>query len=187
MNDLSEPAVAASHRLHSTRLRSWPQRIVHLLGIALGWAIFVWSWHKVLGYPWDSAPLWRLIIGAFVVVPSITVAWTVHNLNIHRKKGPRRSSRRVLEAYATDWNERVVDADWERLATAASIVIGVDGNRKRYQSEDAAVPVVEPAAATWTPADTALRPDVDRSSQSVDPTPVPRTTPAELAAPAMEI
>lgn len=121
------------HRQCASALRSWPQRLVHVLAVLAGWAIFFWGWHEVLGRPWDNRTLWWLIAGSLVVLPAFTIAWILHNRGIHRRKGPRLGVPHVNEAYAVDWNGRPVRADWVALGRAHLVVIDVEGDDKVYR------------------------------------------------------
>jgi hypothetical protein len=104
----------------------------HVLAVALGWVLFFWSWWLVLGQPRDTQGLRNLILGAAIVAPTLTVAWVLHNLGIHRRKGPRRASAVVPLVYASDFNGRRIQADWGALQQARSVVIECVPGEKRY-------------------------------------------------------
>lgn len=122
---------ADPHR--QARLRSWPQRLVHLLAIVAGWLLFWWGWHTVLARPWDSDSLVILIVGSVVMLPILTLLWILHNLRIHRSKGPRKAVPAAAMAYPQDWNGRAVQADWTELAGARAIVVDIEGDRKIFR------------------------------------------------------
>jgi hypothetical protein len=84
--------------------------------------------------------LQRLVLGAVVLFPAVTLAWIVHNRNIYRRLGPRRGLRVVPVHYPTDFNGRTIDADWPALQQAQEVVIDIDadGQRKRYSAVPAA-------------------------------------------------
>ncbi len=125
-------AIDGTDRQRSSALDSWPQRLVHVLAVLAGWAIFFWGWHKVLGQPLDNPTLRWLIIGSVVVLPTFTIAWVLHNVGIHRRKGPRRGSAAITHTYAVDWKGRPVRADWAALGSAQLVVIYVEGENKVY-------------------------------------------------------
>ncbi|MGE5160394.1 MAG: hypothetical protein ACM3O5_02705 [Betaproteobacteria bacterium] len=131
---MTEPAAAVEARLSPTPLRGWPQRLLHLAALAAGWGLFVWGWYDVLGQPWETEFLRWLIAGSIVVLPLLTIAWVLHNVGIYRRKGPRKGTRAVDEAYRHDWNGREVSADFAALARANVVVIDIEGNRKVYRA-----------------------------------------------------
>lgn len=131
-------------RQRASPLRGWTQRLVHLVAVLCGWALFIWGWHEVLGRPWDIRPLWWLILGSLVLLPLLTGAWILHNVGIHRRKGARTGLRPVDESYRADWNGREVDADWTGLASARLVVIEIDGARKRFRHAGSPLPAAAP-------------------------------------------
>ncbi len=121
-------------RTRPAGLRSPLHAVAHLVLVVLGWAGFAWLWSLVLGRPWESADLRGLIVGTLVVAPVLTVAWIVHNVGIYRRRGPRRSVPAVTWRYERDYNGREVAADFTALRDACTVVIDVDGGRKRYRA-----------------------------------------------------
>jgi hypothetical protein len=146
---VTHPAAAADTRLSPTPLRSWPQRLAHLAALVIGWALFFWGWYDVLGQHWDTTALIWLIVGSLVLLPLMTIAWVLHNVGIHRRKGPRTGVRKVDETYRHDWNGREIAADFAALAHAGVVVIDVEGKRKVYRA-GGALPMVQ-WAVTQTP------------------------------------
>lgn len=141
---MTEPVATVDARLSPTPLRGWPQRLVHLVALAVGWGLFFWGWHDVLGQQWETEYLAWLVTGSLVILPTITVAWVLHNVGIHRRKGPRTAVRKVDETYRHDWNGREIAADFGALARASVVVIDVEGERKVYRA-GGALPAVQ-----WT-------------------------------------
>lgn len=141
---MNEPAAAAEARLSPTSLRSWPQRLLHLAALAVGWGLFFWAWHDVLSQHWETEFLKWLITGSLVILPTLTTAWVLHNVGIYRRKGPRTGMRSVDETYGFDWNGREISADFAALARANVVVIDVEGKRKVYRA-GGVVPTVQ-----WT-------------------------------------
>lgn len=131
---MTEPAAAVEARLSPTPLRGWPQRLLHFAALAVGWGLFSWGWYDVLGQHWETEFLKWLVTGSVVILPLVTIAWVLHNVGIHRRKGPRTGTRKVDEAYRHDWNGREISADFAALARASVVVIDVEGKRKVYRA-----------------------------------------------------
>lgn len=146
---MTGPAAAAEARLSSTPLRGWPQRLLHLAALVVGWVLFSWGWYDVLRQHWDTTALIWLIVGSLVLLPAMTFAWVLHNVGIHRRKGPRTGLRKVDETYQHDWNGREISADFAALARASVVVIDVEGKRKVYRA-GGVLPMVQ-WAVTQTP------------------------------------
>jgi len=131
-----------------TPLGSAGRRVTHVIGIALGWALFVYGWMRVAARPWDAHELWVLIVASAIVLPTLTVFWIVHNVVRYRGKHRRRGTALVECRYDVDWSGRAVQADWNALASADRIWIDVEDGAKRYRSF---VTVPLPPAADATP------------------------------------
>jgi hypothetical protein len=121
-------------------LRSGWQRLLHLAGLAAGWALFVYWWYLVAINDWDETDVALIILVTLVVSPALTIGWVLHNRGIFRRKGPRMDQPRVAIDYVVDWNGRKVQADWAALADAAVVAVTVDGPHKIYQAEAPATP-----------------------------------------------
>lgn len=135
---MTAPPAGGNDRQRAIALRNWPQRLLHVAALLAGWAIFFWGWHAVLDRPWENRNLWWLIAGSLVVLPAFTVAWILHNLGIHRRKGARLGVPHANESYAVDWNGREVRADWAALSSAHLVVIDIADERKVYRVAGAA-------------------------------------------------
>jgi hypothetical protein len=109
--------------------------------LIVGWGLFCWGWYDVLGQHWETQYLTWLVTGSLVVLPSITIAWVLHNVGIHRRKGPRTNLRDVDETYRQDWNGREIAADLGALARANIVVIDIEGDRKVYRPAGVGEPV----------------------------------------------
>jgi hypothetical protein len=116
-------------------LRSGWQRLLHLVGLAAGWILFVYWWYLVAINDWDETDVALIILVTLVVSPALTIGWVLHNRGIFRRKGPRMHQPQVALVYAVDWNGRAVQADWAALADAAVVAVTVDGPRKLYLAE----------------------------------------------------
>lgn len=146
---MTEPAAADPARLSPTPLRGWPQRLLHLAALVAGWGLFFWGWYDVLAQHWETEYLTWLVTGSLVILPTLTTAWVLHNVGIHRRKGPRTGSRKIDEIYPRDWNGREISADFAALARANVVVIDVEGERKVYRAEGV-LPMAQ-RAVTQTP------------------------------------
>lgn len=91
-------------------------------------------WFRVAARPWDSGDLVVLIAGSLFALPTVTLLWVVHNIALHRRKGPRSHSVLLPADYAKDWNGREVKADWSALRTARIVVIEVVDGDKHYRA-----------------------------------------------------
>ena len=121
-------------RFRATPLRGAGQRLVHLGAVVAGWALFLWGWADVLSQSWDIELLSWLIAGSAIVLPAVTTTWVLHNVGIHRRKGPRTRLRPVDDSYRHDWNGRTICADLPALAHAHIVVIEIEGERKVYRA-----------------------------------------------------
>jgi hypothetical protein len=108
------------------------RRLWHALLVIAGWLLFAWSWQRVTAGRPELGELRWLMLGAVAVVPVITIGWVVHNVGIHRRKGPRRAVPEVEMAYAADFNGRRIEADWSRLVDARHIDIVIHADAKRF-------------------------------------------------------
>lgn len=132
----------------SDGLRSRWHALGHLLLLIAGWVIFALSWWEVLGQPWETETLRQLIIGAIVIVPTLTIAWILHNRRIHQRLGPRKAVRPVPLRYEVDFNGRRIEADWAVLQQARYVVIERGQATKRYVPvQPGQAPQHEPAQA----------------------------------------
>jgi hypothetical protein len=115
-------------------LRNLRRRVAHGLALLAGWGLFFWSWHLVTAGRPEFGELSVLIAGAALVVPVLTLSWIVHNVGIHRRKGPRRAVPSADMKYVADFMQRRVEADWWMLARARCIEITLDDDVKRYRA-----------------------------------------------------
>lgn len=118
------------------RLDSRLHKLVHLLAILAGWALFFYWWYEVAVQDWNRTQVALIIFVTLVVAPVITVAWVLHNLSIFRRKGPRLGVPEVALEYQRDWNGREIVADWATLGAAGRIEVTVQGDRKLYTPVD---------------------------------------------------
>jgi len=104
------------------------------LAISGGWVIFVWAWIHVSHRTPLATLLWGVAAVAVItlVALSVTVWWVVHNLRIHRRKGPRKSVTLAMPDYRSDFLGRSLDADWSLLRRSSVVVVQVDDQGKRF-------------------------------------------------------
>lgn len=112
--------------IEPTGLQSRSQRALHTLLVAAGWALFVWAWWDVTRNPTSVVDLQRLVLGAIVAAPAITLWWVLHNLDLYKRLGPRRGARAVPLEYKADFNGRPVRAHWPTLGAARLVEIDID-------------------------------------------------------------
>lgn len=121
------------------------RRLWHAVLVIAGWLLFAWSWQRVTAGRPELGELRWLMLGAVAVVPVITIGWVVHNVGIHRRKGPRRAVTTVEMRCVADFNGRRIDADWAQLAQARRIDITVEGEVKRFVAVAGAAQAASPA------------------------------------------
>ena len=121
------------------------RKLIQFLVVVLGWVGFVWLWLLVAARPWESQRLVWLIVGSFIVLPLLTLAWVLHNRSIFKRKGERLAVAVAEERYTHDWHGREVQADWPRLKRSRLVHIGAEGGRKIYRAEAAAAHAAAPA------------------------------------------
>ena len=112
------------------------RRLLHLLLIAAGWALFIWGWLRVTAGRPELGELRVLMLSALLVVPVLTLGWVAHNVGIHRRKGPRRTVPAAPPRPAVDFNGRRLTADWASLVASRRIDIVLDGDAKRFVARD---------------------------------------------------
>src|SRR5262245_21034638 len=148
MSTILQPQVSRPQRPSEA---STARQTLHASIALAGWVLFVWWWAVVLGRVSPSAVrLTALFIGvalAFIVL--LTVAWTLHNLNIYRRKGPRTQVRSVPLPWARDRLGRsvAVRSSADQIQTAPIVVVRLEHEGKVYRTTE--------AFPTWSTAGTA--------------------------------
>jgi hypothetical protein len=140
-----------------TPLGSAGRAAMHVVGITLGWALFVFGWIRVAALPWDAHGLWVLIVASVIVMPTLTAIWIAHNLALYRGRHRRRAAALVECLYDVDWAGHPVHADWDALARADRIRIDVESGAKQYRMI-ATVPIPFAVGAARAPDDTVAAP-----------------------------
>jgi hypothetical protein len=109
-------------------------RIGQWVAVTGGWIVFGWAWIHVGGHTSLPTALWGIAAVAVIAVVtlSVTVWWVVHNLRIHRRKGPRRSVPIAMPDYRSDFLGRSLDADWGLLRRSSVVVVRIDDQGKRF-------------------------------------------------------
>lgn len=114
-------------------LSGWVRRLAHVFVLTTGWALFVFSWWRVLTTQNVSYPvLGWLIVGALLLIPLVTLFWVRHNIEIFQRKRPRLRVRGADERYQRDWEGRTINAAWREVRRAQEIQIALDAERKNY-------------------------------------------------------
>ena len=116
------------------RLDSRLHKLVHLLALLAGWALFFYWWYEVAVQDWNRTQVALIIFVTLLVAPTLTAAWVLHNLSMFRRKGPRLGVRKVPLEYPRDWNGREVVADWAALGAADLVEVTVQDGRKFYRA-----------------------------------------------------
>ena len=118
------------------RLDSRLHKLVHLLALLAGWALFFYWWYEVAVQDWNRTQVALIIVVTLLVAPTLTAAWVLHNLSLFRRKGPRLGVRKVPLEYPRDWNGREIVADWAALGAADLVEVTVQDGRKFYRAAD---------------------------------------------------
>jgi hypothetical protein len=113
---------------------------VQSLLVAGGWALFLWSWIRVVAETPATTIAWSLevVIVILAAVVIATLSWIWHNRRIHRVKGPRRAVPPAALVYERDFLARDVEAQWAQLRRAGVVTVAVEGDAKVFLA--AAVP-----------------------------------------------
>ena len=110
----------------------------HALFAVFGWALFVYWWNLVLPQI-DSrdAFIALVFIGLTVLVTVLaTLLWVRYNIGIFRRKGPRKTLTHVVENHGADFLGRRIERPGpESLKTARHVVVSVEGEVKKYESD----------------------------------------------------
>src|SRR5262245_30402544 len=137
MSTILQPQVSRPQRPSEA---STARQVLHASIALAGWVLFVWWWAVVLGRVSPSAVrLTALFIGvalAFIVL--LTVAWTLHNVHIYRRKGPRTQVRSVPLPWARDRLGRNVSlpSTTEQIQTAPIVVVRLENEGKVYRTTE---------------------------------------------------
>ena len=113
------------------------QALLHGLVAAGGWILFVYWWWTVLAFtqPVDAALAFFLIASTLTGTVIVTALWVRHNLEVHRRKGPRTRVPDVLESRRSDVLGRRLAPrpDAASLREARLVLISVHGEEKRLE------------------------------------------------------
>lgn len=115
------------------RLPSIWRRFWHVDLVLFGWIVYFGFWWKVLRGPTGLGPLFIVIPIIIVAVPAVTLFWILHNLRLYRARDARRSSPKVPDRYASDWEGRRIEANWGQVRAGKEIDIRSDGPVKHYE------------------------------------------------------
>ena len=111
--------------------------LVQIIVAIIGWAVFIYLWyltlaHKVIGFR-PYLELAAIVLTAVAVV-AVTQWWVWHNLQIWRRKGPRKQVTVADYDFSQDWLGRSVDADWQSLKNNDLITVTAEDGAKIYRS-----------------------------------------------------
>jgi hypothetical protein len=123
---------------HTPTLARPGRRLFHTLIAAAGWTLFVWWWWIVIRSVSSEAVRFTLVfvgVTAAVVV-LVTAVWSLHNLQIFKRKGPRTQRRPVVESYTRDRLGRHVVFAQSRLfvQSVPVILIRLEHQGKVYRA-----------------------------------------------------
>ncbi len=116
--------------------------LVQLVLIVIGWFLFFWAWGSVMRFTAPETVLVTIILLAALaaVILVINLLWIRHNVNIFKKKGPRKSVPQVRYEFQRDFLGRKQVADWQNLQGEALIIVGFDDERKVFTPGEAVLP-----------------------------------------------
>ena len=108
--------------------------LVQLMLVVIGWFIFLWAWVSVMRFTALETVVSTIILLATLalVIEVINLLWIWHNVNIFKKKGPRKGVPQVRYEFQGDFLGRRQDADWQNLREEALIIVGFDDERKVF-------------------------------------------------------
>lgn len=115
---------------------------IHWLVAVFGWVLFVHWWNRVLPQLNSREAVVALVfIGITVLATAVvTLLWVRHNVDIFRRKGPRRRLTTVVESRDTDiLGRKILHSGPAPLTTASHVVVSVEGETKTYEAEQARI------------------------------------------------
>jgi hypothetical protein len=133
-----EDAVKVDRPNDATSIRA----LVQLGFVVIGWLLFLWAWVSVMRFtaPETAVATAILLAALAVVIEVINLSWIRHNVNIFKKKGPRKSVPQVRYEFRRDFLGRRQAADWQSLQREALIIVGFDDERKVFTPGGAFLP-----------------------------------------------
>lgn len=110
--------------------------LVQLVLVVVGWILFLWAWVSVMRFTApETVAVTTILLAAFAVgIEVINLLWIRHNVNIYKRKGPRKSVPRVRYEFRRDFLGRRQAADWQSLQGEALIVVSFDDEQKTFAS-----------------------------------------------------
>jgi hypothetical protein len=108
--------------------------LVQLVLVVIGWCLFLWAWVSVMRFTALETVVATIVLLAAlaVVIEAINLLWIRHNINIFKKKGPRKSVPQVRYESQRDFLGRRQVADWQNLRGEALIIVGFNDERKIF-------------------------------------------------------
>jgi hypothetical protein len=123
---------------HVPTLASPAKQVLHLTLCIAGWVLFAYWWQLVMRRvtPEELRFTALFLSLTFMVSVGVTTAWSVHNLAISKRRGPRTQVRHVREEYSRDRLGRAVTfkGSPEELKRDAVVQILLEHEGKVYRS-----------------------------------------------------
>jgi hypothetical protein len=119
-------------------------RIFHTVVALVGWVMFVWWWWIVFQrVSSQELRFTAIFIGvSLVVVVAVTAAWAWHNVQIFRRRGPRKQVRPAAPRFVRDRVGRAVSVTTQGpgLRESPVVLVRIVGLGKSYQAAGAIPP-----------------------------------------------
>lgn len=110
--------------------------LFHTLLTVLTWILFAYWWKKVVPQvsPEDASTAFLVIFLTVVVTSVLTLLWVRHNVNIFRKKGPRKGLPPVSEERSADHlGRRIAHPGYDFLKGSQVVVVSREGDLKNFE------------------------------------------------------
>lgn len=103
--------------------------------VVAGWVVFVALWWRTLTYtsPATLASIAVMLVACVAVAVAGTTTWVVHNLDIHRRRGPRLAVPAVEVRLERDFAGRILEADWDAVRASGYVLVVPSGDRKQFR------------------------------------------------------
>ena len=110
--------------------------ILHALLAVLTWILFISWWNQVIPQVTveDASMAFLVIFLTFLICSVLTLLWVRHNVDIFRRKGPRKNLPSVSEEREADYLGRRLDhPGYDFLKDAPLVVVSREEDRKKFQ------------------------------------------------------
>ena len=114
-----------------------PRRALHTIIAVAGWIVFVYWWWLVfrrVNATEVRYTMWFIAI-ALVGITFVTALWSLHNVRIFKRLGPRTKLREVREDFSRDMVGRPVGMPTvpDEVLRADIVMVRIVGGRKVYE------------------------------------------------------